>query len=116
MARDVAIGPYRVAQDNAAAATVTLTLATPPAGMSNYILAIFIHADTATATGVHVTKNDGTTTIVRQGGAGTGLCNGPVVLPPGGIPCDAADATKVTWAATGASAVNCAVIYQQRQA
>jgi hypothetical protein len=96
--------------DNAAAATITITLPAPGAQRVWIIDSILTFAlGTLTVIDVEVFKNDGTTKIARIGGQ----VNAADVNVSGGIPgpivTASNDAPKVVWTATGATAVELTV-------
>jgi len=107
----------RIAQNLAAAATVTVTLPTPPAGSSTRILWIACYASSATAADVHVTKADATS-ILRYGGAGIGALGlavfGTINDAQSGIPGYDADGTLVVFTTTAGTNTECTVGYTFR--
>jgi len=109
-------GGVLIAQNLAAAATVTVTLPTPPTGMCNKIMWIACYASAATAADVHITKADATS-IARIGGAGIGILSTPIFFgdefqPRGGCPGYAADGTLVVLTTTAGTNTECTVAYQ----
>lgn len=96
--------------DNAAAATITVTLPAPGAQRAWIIDSILSYAlGTLTALDVEVLKNDGTTKIARVGGQvsatdlpATGAILGPIVTASN-------DAPKIVFTATGATQVELSI-------
>jgi len=96
--------------DNAAAATITLTLPTPSAGTGWIIDSVWIYALGAlTVHDLEILKNDGTTKIARSGGQVTAAALPIHVAITGPIATKSGDAPKVVYTATGATAVQCTV-------
>ena len=92
--------------DNAAAATLTITLPSPGAQRAWIIDSILLYTLTAvTVWDVEVLKNDGTTKIARVGQTGATLY--PNILGP--IQTATNDAAKIVFTTTGATAVELTV-------
>jgi len=113
---DTKTGGIIISQNLAAAATVTVTLLTPPTGMVHKIFWIACFASAATAADVHVTKSDATS-IARLGGAGIGILSGPLRFADSddarlGLTGYSADATLVVLTTTAGTNTECTVGYQ----